>query len=569
MSVLLSERRPGAYYDSIILMRLQSALAKLPEVLDAGVVMATSANLALLESNGLLPEGAAAVPDDLLVVVKAADRTSAQAALGEIDALLERRRAAVIDDYRPRSLDTACQMLPDASWVLVSVPGRYAAEVADRALDAGKHVFLYSDNVSLAEEVRLKRRAADHGLLVMGPDCGTAIVAGVCLGFANRVRRGAIGLVGASGTGLQAVTCRIHELGGGVSHAFGTGGRDLSSDVAAGTTLQALDVLGRDAESRVVVLVSKPPSPRVASQVLAAAQRLGKPVVVDFLGYPPPGRRLGNVRFATSLEEAAALAVELEQGVAAEVSGSHEEARSGWVRGLFAGGTLAYEALLGFRTFLQPLYSNISVGNVAADSIRELEDPNRSEGHTVLDLGEDEFTVGRLHPMMDQDLRIRRLRQEAEDPEVALIVLDIVLGFGSHADPASELAPVIAEIRQRRDLPVVVLVLGTDEDPQDVESQVEQLEAAGAIVTRQTSQMVAAVHQRIASEPGGGDGPAVARDGLAAPIAAINVGLEIFHDGLQAQEASSVHVDWRPPAGGNERLAAILRRMRPNSPSNA
>ncbi len=568
---ILSERRPGAYYDSIILMRLQSALAKLPAVMDAGVAMATAANLALLESNDLLPEGATVAPEDLLVVVKADSAAAAEAALSEVDNLLDRRRAGPGSDYRPRSLENAAKMLPEASWVLVSVPGRYAAEVAGRALDQGKHVFLYSDNVVLADEVALKRRARALGLLVMGPDCGTAIVGGVCLGFANRVRRGTIGLVGASGTGLQAVTCKIHRLGAGISHALGTGGRDLGAEVAAVTTLQALELLGRDTETEIVVLISKPPSTTVASQVLAAAQRVGKPVVVEFIGYPPPGRRLGNICFASGLDEAAELAVELahkgrsDEHCLLDTSSKATPNEGRFVRGLFAGGTLAYEALLGFRTFLQPLYSNISVSNVAADSVHPLTDPTRSVAHTVLDLGEDEYTVGRLHPMMDQDLRLRRLRQEASDPEVGMIVLDVVLGYGAHADPASELAPVIREISAQHSIDVMVLVIGTEDDPQDLEAQVERLQQAGAIVFRESFEMVAAVHRRYHSPAPEEPSVPVSLDGLAAPIAAINIGLETFHEGLLAQEAPVVHVDWRPPAGGNEKLAAILRRLRPQT----
>src|SRR3989304_2855573 len=274
-------------------MQLQRALLGLPDVADAGVVMATPANLELLDQSGLLTEDAKkAGPNDLLIVVRAESESSALGALTQVDALLARRRAAVVEEFRPKSLETAVQQLPQAGWVLVSVPGRFAAGVAQSALNLNRHVFLYSDNVSLADEIELKKMAQSKGLLVMGPDCGTAIINGVGLGFANRVRRGAIGLVGASGTGLQAITSRIHSLGGRVSHAIGTGGRDLKSEVGAITAHQALDVLTRDPETRVIVLVSKPPAPNVATRLLAAAQATGKPVVVDFIGFPPPSPTL-------------------------------------------------------------------------------------------------------------------------------------------------------------------------------------------------------------------------------------------------------------------------------------
>ncbi|MEK7787725.1 MAG: FdrA family protein, partial [Chloroflexota bacterium] len=258
-------------------------------VLDSGAVMGTPANLELLEQSGLLTDDAKkAGANDLLIVVKAENDGAAAEALGQVDSLLARRRSAVAQEFRPKSLETAVQQLPDANWVLISVPGRFAAGVAREALNLGKHVFLYSDNVSLEDEIALKKMAQDKGLLVMGPDCGTAIINGVGLGFANRVRRGAIGVVGASGTGTQAVTARIHNLGSGVSHAIGTGGRDLKSEVGAITMHQGLDLLARDSDTKVIVLVSKPPAANVATKLLAAAQATGKPVVVDFIGYTPP-----------------------------------------------------------------------------------------------------------------------------------------------------------------------------------------------------------------------------------------------------------------------------------------
>ena len=563
--MLHSERRPGAYHDSIVLMRLQSALAKLPGVADAGVAMATEANLELLASNGLLPEGTAAVAEDLLVVVKAETEMAAESALAEVDGLLARRRAAAGDDYRPRSLEAAAKMLPDASWVLISVPGRYAAGVAGRALDLGRNVFLYSDNVSLEDEVALKQRARERGLLVMGPDCGTAIVGGTGLGFANRVRRGQVGLVGASGTGLQAITARIHALGAGVSQAIGTGGRDLSAEVGAVTAFQGLDLLARDSRTQVIVLVSKPPAPEVARRLLDAAQAVGKPVVVDFIGYPAPSQRLGHLHFASGLGETALAAVEL---LATPGEGDTQlvpevvprvASDSSYLRGLFAGGTLAYEALQGLSTFLNPLHSNVHVAGVLP-----LEDLGRSRAHTVLDLGEDAFTVGRLHPMMDQELRLRRLRAEAADPHVGMILLDVVLGYGAHPDPAAELGPVIEEIRGQRQIEILAVVIGTDEDPQNLDDQIDRLSSAGARVFRDVTEAVGYVHRR-RSTGSEAVAPEVSLDGLAAPLSAINVGLESFYDSLLAQDAQAVHVDWRPPAGGNEKLMAILRKMRRTS----
>ncbi|HEV2855652.1 MAG TPA: acyl-CoA synthetase FdrA [Thermoanaerobaculia bacterium] len=531
--------RPGAYHDSVVLMQLQRSLATLPGVLDAGVVMATPANRDLLEASGLITD-AEAGPHDLLIAVKAESEAAAGEALARVDSLLQVRRAGGEQDFRPRSLASALKLLPEARWVLVSVPGRHAAGVAREALDLGRNVFLYSDNVSLADELDLKRKALAKGLLVMGPDCGTALLNGVGLAFANRVRRGPVGLVAASGTGLQAVMSHVHALGSGISQAIGTGGRDLSEDVGGITSAQALDLLGRDPETRVIVLISKPPAPAVAARLLSSAQRTGKPVVVDFLGAPLPIRKLGNLHFAASLSETAELAVRLEGGEPAQA------VPRGCVRGLFSGGTLAYEAFLGLSAVLPAIHWN----------------PARSQGHAIFDLGADEFTVGRLHPMIDPDLRLRRLRQEAADPEVGTILLDVVLGEGAHADPAGELAPVIERaLSERGDLAILAVVIGTDEDPQNLAEQTATLERSGARVCRTVDEMLEAAWQRLGTPEVEIHNP-VPLEAVRSPLAVVNVGLESFHDSLAAQGVPAAHVDWRPPAGGNEKLASILARMR-------
>jgi FdrA protein len=569
------EIRSGVYYDSVVLMQLQRSLTQLPGILDAGVIMGTKANKDLLaQSNLLSPEIDAAVADDLVIVVRGEDKTSAKGAIEQVDDLLKaRRRAGGDEDYCPKSLETAAQMLPEAQWVLISVPGRYAAGVARQSLNLGKHVFLFSDNVSVEDEIELKKIAASKGLLVMGPDCGTAIVNGIGLGFANQVRRGPIGIVAASGTGLQQVSSRIHQLGSGITQAFGTGGRDLSEEVHAVTARQGLDLLSRDPDTQVIVLISKPPSARVAGDLVQMVRRAGKPVVVDFIGYSIPVRVVENVRFATTFDETAELAVRLAASPSAPEPGRDLDIGrfspgQRYLRGLFSGGTLAYETLLILQDYLPAVYSNIPL-----EEDFRLADSLVSQAHTIIDLGEDEFTVGRLHPMMDNELRIRRLELEADDPQVAVILLDVVLGYGAHPDPAAELAPVIARSIAKaksagRSLEVVAVVSGTDEDPQELGAQMGKLKDAGAIV--ETSNELAAryVGQLLrALDPGTG------RDGqepfekldiavLNQPFAAINVGLESFTESLAVQGAQVIQVDWRPPASGNEKLMAILERMK-------
>jgi FdrA protein len=394
----------------------------------------------------------------------------------------------------------------------------------------------------------------------------------------------------ASGTGLQQVSARIHQLGSGITHARGTGGRDLSQAVGAVTARQGLYLLSRDPETRVIVLISKPPSPAVADELLRTARSAGKPVVVDFIGYSPSARQVDNLHFAITLDETADLAVQL----AARTTKGEELALSNakgrgtkdlevagldrfalgqrYLRGLFSGGTLAYEALLILQDYVSAVYSNVPLHKEY-----RLANSMVSQEHTIVDLGEDEFTVGRLHPMMDNDLRIRRLQQEADDPEVAVILLDVVLGYGAHPDPAGELAPAITRARVEaeeagRYLEVVAVVVGTDEDPQGFGAQVQQLEAAGARVETSNEAAVRYVGRlvRALSQPPEKDAPetgaeSIRRVDLAVlhqPLAAINVGLESFTESLMAQDAPVIQVDWRPPAGGNEKLMAILERMR-------
>ena len=559
MSSIKYEIRQGAYYDSVVLMQLQKSLAGLSGVVDAAVVMATPANRDLLTSTGFEVQGIQANADDLLIMVKADDEEAALEAIDQVDGLLVQRQATTGKDFRSRSLDGAAKRLPEAHWVLISVPGRYAAGVAEEALGLGKHVLLYSDNVELKDEVRLKQLAREKGLLLMGPDCGTAIINGIGLGFANRVRRGRIGIVAASGTGLQAVSAGIHNLGSGVSQAIGTGGRDLKADTGGITALQGIDLLSRDPHTDVIVLVSKPPDTAVAIDLLAAAQASGKPVVVNFIGYAAPARKMGSLHFSSSLGEAAAMAVELARhgtGDAEPQTGENAPGNTGYLRALFSGGTLAYEALLNLQTSLAPIYSNIPIR-----PDQKMADIMTSQAHTVLDMGEDDFTQGRLHPMLDNDLRLRRLEQEAVDAQVGLIMLDVVLGEGAHADPASELAPAIAAIKEARELEVVAIVLGTDEDPQDLDAQVEKLAGAGAIVFRDTVE-AAAYAGRLLRPAYEYEYPGLPLAHFNGELAAINVGLESFYDSLKSQGATAVQVDWRPPAGGNEKLMEILAMMK-------
>jgi len=425
-----------------------------------------------------------ASPNDLLIAVSGKSAAPLEAAIAAAVAALDSAPAAAGGGgpaAQPlRSLQMALTRAPQSNLALISVPGEYAAAEAEKALHLGLNVMLFSDNVPPADEISLKRLARGKGLLVMGPDCGTAIIDGVPLGFANAVRRGAIGVVGASGTGTQQVTSLVHRHGAGISHAIGTGGHDLSQEVGGITMLDGLRRFAADRATKVIVLISKPPAPKVAADVLAAARKAGKPVVVNFVG-ATGNVSGGNLHFVKTLEEAALAAVALSKGkkptvapVKAKAPSVKFKSSQRFIRGLYSGGTFCYEA----SALLGDAWSNAPV-----DPKRRIPDPWKSREHTLIDLGDDLFTRGRPHPMIDHRLRNERLLAEAADPEVAVILFDVVLGYGSHPDPAAEMIPALAKARKKnKTVAFVASVCGTDEDPQGLARQEAALRKAGVLL---------------------------------------------------------------------------------------
>jgi FdrA protein len=494
MSVILNEVRRAAYLDSIVLMRISRVVAALPGVEEAGLFIGTPANKEILRDAGILgPEGEGAAPGDLILALRAGDDATGQAALEEARRLIDQPggTGAPGTFEHTRSIRAAVQQMPDANLALISVPGHFAAAEARKALGLGLHVMIFSDNVPIEEEAALKREARERGLMVMGPDCGTAIIAGTPLAFANAVPRGDIGIIGASGTGIQEVSCLIARAGAGVSHAIGTGGRDLKPEVGAVTTLMAIDALDADAATRQIVLISKPPAAAIARAVLDRVARSAKPFAICFLGAQdlalPP-----NARAAATLAGTAALAL------GRPVSGGRIEPpalradRGVLVRGLFAGGTFCAEAQLVFRDAGLAVASNVPVPGAAAMA------SSRDAAHLMIDLGDDSFTRGRPHPMIDPVVRDALLMEALSDPAVGVVLLDVVLGYGAHPDPAGHLIGVIAG----RDRPsIIASVTGTDADPQPRANQVRRLEAAGVIVAASNADAAALAIAALAHRP--------------------------------------------------------------------
>ena len=480
------------YRDSVSLMQLSSGIAKLPGVDEASLIMATPGNLALLRDAGLVKGELKAGPNDLLIALTGKSDSVLATALDEAEKRLkeEPKTLSGAGDpaaMAPRTIQMARAAAPASTLALISTPGEYAPAEAEKALRLGLDVMLFSDNVSLDDEVALKTQAKKRDLLVMGPDCGTAVINGVPLGFANVVRRGSIGVIGASGTGLQQVTCLIDRLGLGISQAIGTGGHDLHKAVGGITMQSALKALGADSATSVIVLISKPPAPEVARKVLNLARRIGKPVVVNFIGADAASIKGDNLTVAHTLDDAAHSAVALAKGAKPRGASARKIVAptikfapgQRWVRGLYSGGTFCYEASLILSGLLGRVWSNAPVD--PADSVADIW---KSREHTVIDLGDDQFTRGRPHPMIDYRLRNERIVKEAADPSVAVILLDVVLGYGSHPDPAGELAPVIKGALAKaaakgRNLAFVGFVCGTHGDPQNFTRQQKALRDAG------------------------------------------------------------------------------------------
>jgi len=492
--------KKNTYQDSVFLMSIANRVKSLKGIEEVSCLMGTPENKRLLRSVNLLTEeGRGAEPNDLLISIASQDKKAVKEALEKIKKLLTEKEVRKEDSETilPRSLDSALGQLPDANLVHISIPGKYVRWEAEKALEKGLNPFIFSDNVSIEDELELKRIAKKKDLLVMGPDCGTAIINGVALGFANVVRRGDIGIVAAAGTGLQEVSVLIHKAGLGISQGIGTGGRDLSKEIGGITMLQGIKALENDLDTRIIVLISKPPAKEVADRIIKEVKRSQKPFVVNFLGSKPE-RETKRIHFASTLEAAAHKAVVLSKKKVykpkvfsekkekiislAKKEFSKLKNRQKYIRGLFSGGTLCDEAMLILKDLIGDIYSNIPL----KPSLK-LKDSKISQKNSLVDLGDDEFTKGRPHPMIDFTLRNERIIQEAKDRQTAVILLDIVLGYGAHPDPANAFAPAIEEAKERN-VSVVASLCGTKNDPQDYKRQKEELEKMEVIIMSSNAQ---------------------------------------------------------------------------------
>ena len=572
--------KKNSYQDSINLMLLTNSINTLAGITKCSIMMGTDANKDILKNSELLtPEAESAAPSDMIIVIETAAEDVVENVLVETDKFLNdlavKRKKNNVESVN--SIDAAVEEMPDANVALFSIPGEYAAEEIEKAIDKGLHVFSFTDNISLEDEVRLKKKAHEKGLLLMGPDCGTGIISSIPVAFTNVVRPGNIGIVGASGTGIQEVTTIIDRIGGGVVHAIGTGGRDLSEAVNAITVRDAILGLEYHEPTDVIVVISKPPAKKVRDEIVALLHNLSKPVVAIFLGEKPDHHE-GSVYLAHTLEETARIAVDLAKNKpvkpnymeAIQYETETPLAQDKTVKGLYSGGTLAAEAGM-------LITEALGLGKLVKKEGYIL----NTKGYEVLDLGDDIYTQGKPHPMIDPEVRIKKIKEYAEDENTGVILLDCVLGYGSHPDMAGALADGIKDAIEKakkkgRALYFVATVCGTEYDPQNYQAAIRTLQGCGVLVEESNARAVRlalklkgidfkeadkyVVETRVSKKAL----PEVSEHVMAllnSKPRIVNIGLTSFTESILAYGGNTVQCDWKPAAGGNKKLIKILNQL--------
>ena len=574
--------KKGSYHDSVVLMLLTNQISTIEGVKKVSIMMATPANKDIYRQSGLSTEELeSASANDMVVVADVDDDAILDVIMEEVEEFFKKQSTSEGDKKGAESVkswDKALGKLPDANLAVISIPGAYAALEADRALDEGMNVFMFSDNVTLEDEIKLKQKAHEKGLAVMGPDCGTGLIQGVPIAFTNNVTPGAIGIIGASGTGIQELTTIIDRLGEGVKNAIGTGGRDLSTEVGGITMMDMIEAMESDDSVKVLIIISKPPAKEVRDRISDRLSNFKKPVVTLFLGEKPEYHE-ENFYHAYTLDEAARLAVGLVRGEEikegkVDVDDSQffgaEEKKT--IKAYYSGGTLAGEAAMLIKDAL-----NLKVPPQKAEGFML-----KTDGHIVVDLGDDVYTQGKPHPMIDPAKRIECMQDAIDDASTGVILLDIMLGYGSHEDMAGALLPSIVELRDKakaegRKLFFVATVCGTRRDFQSYDEAVSKLKEAGVIVCENNK---LAVHTAIRAIGLDFEEPAkeirkktVAKiektevsekliQLLSQKPKVINIGLKSFAEVVESFGCDVVQYDWMPPAGGNVELIKVLNFLR-------
>ncbi|HLR21585.1 MAG TPA: acyl-CoA synthetase FdrA [Tissierellaceae bacterium] len=570
------------YQDSVVLMLLTNEISELEGVNKVSIMMATPANKDIFDSSGLrTPELEEATANDMAIVVDAENDEVIDTVLEEVDRFLSEQSKGTSGEKIEKTIkswEAALKELPDTNLAVVSVPGVYAASVANRALDEDLNVFIFSDNVEVEDELKIKEKAREKGLLCMGPDSGTGVINSVPIAFTNDIKEGKIGIVGASGTGIQEVSTIIDKLGEGVTNAIGTGGRDLSEKVGGITMLSGIATLAEDDDTDVITIISKPPAESVRNKIMNYLRTLDKPVVTIFLGEKPEYHE-ENLYHAYTLEEAARISVALARGEEVEnfkgdTSIEIEDSKDGkTIKGYYSGGTLGGEAAMLINDALD---NDKGIENVEGFLFKE-------DGFEIIDLGDDEYTQGTPHPMIDPTNRAEHMKKAMEDESTSVILFDLVLGYGSHDDMASALAPSIESLREQaekenREVHFVTTICGTERDPQGYEQQKQIMEDAGVIVCQTNNAAVEKALALIGKSVNYPDKEIKSKENITEKVEVevsenmkdlinsepriINIGLESFAETLDSFPCEVVQYNWKPIAGGDVELINVLDFLR-------
>ena len=481
------------YIDSLETLFATTVLNDQPGIEMGYIGMCNSTFRDVITDIGLMTDEIAACSEnDYVIVAEAESQEAFDLAVAEVDKSMETKDSGQ-ETAEYDTTDAALAAHPEVNLVQIAVPGDCALEEAKKALNAGKHICVFSNNVPFEDEREMKELAREKGLLCMGPDCGVANINGSALVLSSINNRGPFGIVGASGTGIQHVAAILHEAGSGVTQTIGVGGNDLKDPIGGISMLMGLDALEHDPETKYIIVISRKPGEKTLPVICDKLKSLSKPCVVLFMGCEREIVEATGSVWAENLDDCGIKALQLigvdySLGTEEELDAIAREAVEGmapeqkYVRGGYSGGTYMDEAMHAMYGEIGDVWSNCPL-----NPDYQLKDSYQSVENTVIDYGEEEFTLGRPHPAIDPSIRKPAVLREASDPKVAVICLDFILTPPGHPDPAGYLVEDIKKAQEMAaerggKLVFIASVLGTTADFQNIRVQEQELRDAGVIV---------------------------------------------------------------------------------------
>ena len=461
----------GRYIDSVLLMQISREIEKMQGVSKASCMVATAENISFLEMAGFHPPSGVS-GNSVIIAVEAESSKKCEDAINNainlIDTGMVQHKTSYTLDDLPDLIST-----DDFPVVFISTPGEYAYDVADKSLDSGANIHIFSSNVPIEQELRLKTKGASKGLFVMGPDCGTSIIHGKGLGFSNALEAtGDIGIIGSSGTGIQELSVLMDRNGLGVSYAIGVGSNDLKESINGIMSKQALNFLKERCSA--IAVVCKKPDPSVERALLESMGNI--PSVFISLGSDKQYSS-GNTYVTGNIDDAVShLMSKIGKGRKIQQEAFPKMKEPGkdrkLLRGFFVGGSLCYQA----QAILHGKGIHV-FSNAPADEQYRVE-KDFDNLNVCIDTGAEEYVAGKPHPMIDPVSRNSFLVRESSRNDVRVILFDIILGYGSAEDP-------VAGLDKMKNGPVLVAsICGTEKDSQGYQSIRKRLEDKGVVVFR-------------------------------------------------------------------------------------